>query len=355
MRKKTFNAAVIGAGPAGAIAAYVLARAGRRVILYDRPKRPARKAGESLPAAVRPLLRHLDLLHVVEDGGHLLAHGNYTSWGGSKLNLTDFSEDPHGLGWHLDRMKFERDLLHAALEAGVVYCEQQIHSAQELDADWILDTSGRNSLLARDFGVQRLRDDDLTAVYGWYKIKLHDFDSRTLLEATKYGWWYSARLPDRTRIVAFHTDAKTAAHLFRTPELWRDLIDNSRYIRKLSLRTDPLGGLHLGEASGSRLERFSGPGWLAAGDCALTFDPLSSQGLFNAIYTGMKAGQAVHATLCGDPMAITNYTSRLEQIRAKYLAHHYSYYAIEQRWAQAPFWRSRMPAMPYGSGRDAIA
>jgi len=34
----------------------------------------------------------------------------------------------------------------------------------------------------------------------------------------------------------------------------------------------------------------TGEGWLAAGDAALSLDPLSSQGLFKALYTGLAGG-----------------------------------------------------------------
>src|SRR5436309_8587292 len=37
---------IVGAGPAGSVAAYVLARAGRRVLLVDTPRHEGRKLGE---------------------------------------------------------------------------------------------------------------------------------------------------------------------------------------------------------------------------------------------------------------------------------------------------------------------
>ena len=46
---KIFDVAVVGGGPAGAVAAIELARRGRRVVLYDVPAVRRRKIGEEPP------------------------------------------------------------------------------------------------------------------------------------------------------------------------------------------------------------------------------------------------------------------------------------------------------------------
>jgi flavin-dependent dehydrogenase len=94
-------------------------------------------------------------------------------------------------------------------------------------------------------------------------------------------------------------------------------------------------------AGSARLDRFVGDGWIAAGDAALSFDPLSSQGILTALYTGMRAGQALHAHLAGDETALAPYADRLEEIHRAYEQNRTVFYGFEQRWAQAPFWRRR--------------
>jgi hypothetical protein len=61
------------------------------------------------------------------------------------------------------------------------------------------------------------------------------------------------------------------------------------------------------DARSSRLERFHGEGWLAAGDAAIAFDPLSSQGILSALYSGLKSGQAVVGCLGGDCEVLLQY------------------------------------------------
>src|SRR5258705_12976826 len=49
--------AVVGGGPAGSLAAALLARAGRRVAIFTKRKRPPLVIGESLVPAIVPFLR----------------------------------------------------------------------------------------------------------------------------------------------------------------------------------------------------------------------------------------------------------------------------------------------------------
>jgi hypothetical protein len=59
------------------------------------------------------------------------------------------------------------------------------------------------------------------------------------------------------------------------------------------------------DAGSSRLDRFAGSGWLVAGDPVIACDPLASQSILRALYTGMKAGQALDAKLAGAAAAST--------------------------------------------------
>ena len=60
---------IAGAGPAGSIAALVLARAGVKVALLDRARFPRPKlCGDSINPGALAVLRHLDISHVTEGG-----------------------------------------------------------------------------------------------------------------------------------------------------------------------------------------------------------------------------------------------------------------------------------------------
>lgn len=92
------------------------------------------------------------------------------------------------------------------------------------------------------------------------------------------------------------------------------------------------------EACGARQARFFGEGWIACGDAALCFDPISGQGIFAALRSGSAAGAAVAAALGGDEARIDAYAAELEQAWTIYRRRCHGIYRSEHRWAAAPFW-----------------
>jgi len=98
------------------------------------------------------------------------------------------------------------------------------------------------------------------------------------------------------------------------------------------------------DASSGRLDQCTGANWLAVGDAAVSFDPLSSQGIANALYTGMRAGQSISATLNGKAGALEAYAAHLGEIYQAYLQNRRYFYTLETRWTDYPFWQRRCAA-----------
>lgn len=359
-----WDVAVAGSGPAGAAAAIVLAGAGRSVLLLEASNPPARKVGESLPGGARPLLRRLGALEALVAGPHRESRGVWSVWGRDEPAVShDPVRSPHGPGWHLDRPRFDHDLRRRAVEAGADLRAGRLRSleripwrggeevwalsidGEEVWARWLLDATGRSAALARRLGAERRRDDDLVAVVGW--IRAMDEDRRTWVEAVPDGWWYTAPVPGGERVLVLHAAAAEAAPLRHHPELWAERLAATRWIRRLAEEaiahptTALLTHLRATEAAGGRLDRFTDQAWLAAGDTALSFDPISSQGILNALYTGTLAGEALDAVLAGNPTPLTDYPQRLERVRTAYLRHHRDAYRAEARWPDRPFWKRR--------------
>jgi flavin-dependent dehydrogenase len=375
METPRYEAAVIGGGPAGAAAALALARGGRRVLLLDASAPAAFRVGEALPPAGRPLLRDLGVLDAFLADGHLPCYANLSAWGGGGLHETDFIYDRNGHGWHLDRARFDARLRAAASDAGAGLREgTRLRAAEragggwrlhltseegnaELRCGWIADATGRGSAVARRHGATRMHDDALVAFAARFRSPSPeagsspeggsgDRDGRTLVEAAPDGWWYAALVPSGERVVAFLTDADLAGRELLTAEGFRARLEETEHVRAIidrhgyEMEGRPRGA----DASSARLDRFTGDGWVAAGDAALGFDPLSSQGILTALYTGMKAGQSLHAHLSGDADALGGYVDRLEEIHRAYAANRLTHYALETRWPDHPFWHRRHAA-----------
>jgi flavin-dependent dehydrogenase len=325
-----YEVLVIGAGPAGGAAARWLALAGRRVLLLD-PAEAGEKIGESLPGVARPLLRDLGLLPFLDRSEPLACPGNRSAWEGEALVDTDFLRDPHGSGWHLDRPLFDLCLREAAQEAGAEWRRQRLEGLargprgwrvrlgeSEVTARWLIDASGRARVAARRLGFERRREEAQVAVYA-FAADGGDGDARTVIERVAGGWWYTAPLPKSRRVAAFHTDPREAARLLRAPGAFAEKLAATRHLCRFC-PPDAVAAVRPAatDAGGSRLEKMAGEEWLAVGDAALTFDPLSSQGIFNALYTGLRGAQAAHAALAGDCTAVQRYAERLETVWATY-------------------------------------
>jgi flavin-dependent dehydrogenase len=121
-------------------------------------------------------------------------------------------------------------------------------------------------------------------------------DTMTLIEAVSDGWWYSALLPNKIRVVSFFTNRNLAvAKQAIVYKGWVTLILRTRHIKnilkkhKYSLIYGPYGRI----SSSSILQRFVGHRWLAVGDASLTFDPVSSNGISTAINNSMAAANLI--------------------------------------------------------------
>jgi flavin-dependent dehydrogenase len=94
-------------------------------------------------------------------------------------------------------------------------------------------------------------------------------------------------------------------------------------------------------AGSARLDRFVGDGWLAAGDAALTLDPISAHGMTFALASGRDAANAIVAVERDGRDALDRYSQLLESACADYFAAREAIYLSERRWPAAPYWRRR--------------
>ncbi|MCB1037120.1 MAG: FAD-dependent oxidoreductase, partial [Acidobacteria bacterium] len=288
-----------------------------------------------------------------------------------ELGYNDFLFSPHGCGWHLDRRRFDAFLARAAAEAGCeVLTGTRFLGAEgdggtgfrlrlapgEVKARFVVDATGAGARFARCRGARRRFHDRLVCATAFFELPSESRFSRlTFLEAVKDGWWYAARLPGRRLVVAFASDSQLlkAAGAPSQEGLAVHLATTRHLKAELAGATSIAGSLQISAVSTSRLDRIVGDAWLAVGDAASTYDPISAQGVYKALDNALRAADAASSWLSGDPTGLEPYQrSVLEQL-ATWLTHRDYLYGLEQRWPSSPFWARRHRPLPVRSMREA--
>ncbi|MEB2398895.1 MAG: FAD-dependent monooxygenase [Alcaligenaceae bacterium] len=388
-----WDVAIVGAGPAGAAIAITLAGLGRRVLLVEERVSTSFKLGESLAPASIGLVKHF--LGDLEDPGRNLpvlfrTAGNVSLWATRQAEITDFFFTMTGFGLCVDRLAFDEALRSQAAAAGATLlrgarfqscariadgaCNWQLLLASETRthscrARYLVDCSGRRAAVARTLGVPILDHyDGLFAYAQWFACAGNDDDRYTRIEAAPQGWWYSNRLPgaegDETRrLVVWQSDkdlpeAKMAAHR----EGFDRLLRGSEHIGPLLQARGyrPCGVIRGAPANSQRLRDFCGDAWMAVGDAAQAYDPLSSQGIDKALRTGSHAGHMIHYALedCpggaeglgGGNAHVRQYDEQQRRLWQEYVSKRDYYYRMQPRWPDQPFWQRRRQDGPGEAG-----
>jgi len=360
----------VGGGPAGAATALALNRLGHSVVIVERSNYEKIRIGETLPPDIQGLLVSLGVWDRFCAQNHAPAVGIRSAWGHAELYDNDFIRNPYGYGWHIDRARFDEMLVLAAEQMGThVYRGTQLVSCLQCpDGDWqfdiesdgerknlkskfVVDATGRAALVARRQGVKRMITDRLIALVGFLS-SAHERPAShyTLIEASADGWWYSALLPDSRIVTAYMTDADLdVASKRRLPWRWQDQLNRTTHTRARIERLSLDSEVRIFAANTSRVERFTGRNWLAVGDAAITFDPLSSQGVYKALCSGLRAARSINAHFSGANAALLDYAASLEEEFNNYLNTRAYYYQREVRWPASVFWRRRalIPSLPF--------
>lgn len=356
------DALVVGGGPAGAATALALARAGRRaMVIEESAYGRAFRVGETVPPDLRGVLRELGAWDSFAAAGHLPSAGNASAWGRGELAIRDALFDPRGHGWHLDRARFDATLGAEAERAGaevrtrtrLTGCERQGDSwvlrlagpdgPRRLTAAFLVDATGRAAAVARRRGARRLHRDRLVAVFALFTWPAAPAGLHTLIEAAEDGWWYAARLPENRALVSWMSDGDLVRRgSLHQPGPWTGQLHRTRHVRDFLAGAARSSDLVVRSATSHCLDRAAGDGWLAVGDAACAFDPLSSAGIVAGLRSGLEAARALVRHGDGDDAALAEYGDRLQRRFASYLEGRREQYAMEWRWRGSEFWRRRM-------------
>jgi flavin-dependent dehydrogenase len=301
-----FDVIIAGAGVAGAIAAYTAARLGLRTAMIGTTA--SQPPGEGLHHDAAAVLMRLGLGHLLGQVHHVRCRGISHVAAGKN----SFHPWP---GFILDRPKFGSDVVAAAAEAGCERFAGEVFRAAaggragdasvrirtktrwaEIRAPVVVDATGRKAVVARQLGARRKVLTNLAAAWAQLPMEAIPADPGTLaVEAVGKHWWYVAA--GRRGMAA----AVLGRRPPREPGAWMAAARATSVLAALQPSTPVRPVMH--SANVSVLEPACGDGWLACGDAAATFDPLSGYGLAFAIGTGYAAARATGALLRGEHFA----------------------------------------------------
>ncbi|HEU0013624.1 MAG TPA: NAD(P)/FAD-dependent oxidoreductase [Longimicrobium sp.] len=361
------DVAVAGGGPGGCAAALALrAHApGLSVALVEASAYAGERIGETLPPHAAEVLEHLGVGDAFRAQRHHPAYGTAAAWGAPVPHENEFLFHVRPVGWHLDRGAFDGMLADRAEARGVHVLRRtrvqdaarepggwrlSLSTGGELRARFLVDATGAGASLARRHGGARLRvHDRLAGFVRFFRQPAGAGAPHTLVEAFADGWWYTAPLPDGRRVVACMTDSDVARGLrLEEDDAWHGLLRATAPAVLASLADAVPDGAPIVRAARSRrLDPAAGQDWIAVGDAASAFDPLSSQGMLKALRSGIFAAYAAGDWLAkGDDAGLARYRAFIRNEFEAYLETRARYYADEQRWPGHEFWRRRHAPSP---------
>ena len=174
------DVAIIGAGPAGAVAAALLAHAGFEVRVLEKQHFPRFVVGESLLPHAMEILEQAGMLAAVQAGqGFQYKNGMAFSWGERycAYRFTEKFGPGPGTAFNVERARFDDILIREAARKGAVVCfgedvdafdnkgniarlrvVREDGSRYRVDARFVLDASGYYRALPRLYGWEQPSD-----------------------------------------------------------------------------------------------------------------------------------------------------------------------------------------------------
>ncbi len=372
--EKTYDAIVIGGGPAGSSTAAHLARAGRSVLLLERERFPRFHVGESLLPYSLPLMERLGVLEKVRQAGYQEKYGafiwNEATGGVRDIVFSNTVDHSLPMAYQVKRADFDHLLLKHAAEQGVEVREKtsvrevlfdgdrargvtavsEGGAREELRAKVVVDATGQDALIAKRLGIRtfdkKLKRAGLFAHYSDVP-RPEGKAAGDILLPVEDGVWYW--------IIPFSDGSSSVGAVF-DPSVYRpregETLDArferlvAKSVRMKSLlgpgrRTSKVFGISDYSANSSSL---GGDGWVLVGDAAAFLDPVFSTGVFLALATGERAALAIDRALSKkgrvDARDLRSYERQARLLFARFRRFVYAFYDpifFEAFCSEAPF------------------
>jgi geranylgeranyl reductase family protein len=311
----TYDAIVIGAGPAGATAARKLAQQNLRVLIVEKSKLPRYKpCGGGLTSKAMDLI-DFDISSTLEDESRDVLF-SYDS--GPTIQRTI----GHTVVWLVMRDKFDYLVTQQAVAAGAelrtgavverVEADESgatVRTAKEsLRARFVIGADGANGITAKAVGLMAKRHNGV-ALEGEIQVSSAaqaKWRGKLLFDFGGIPWGYAWIFPKAEHLSigvgSWYPSGsiKPRDYLARFIERQPDLREHGELFIKGHVL--PLGG---------RIDQFHRGRVLVVGDAAATADPFFGEGISFAIRSGQIAAEEIIGAIQGDNIDLAGHTRRI--------------------------------------------
>jgi FADH2-dependent halogenase len=315
-----YDVIVIGAGPAGSTAAYILANQGYSVLILEKAQFPRFHIGESMIPYLAKIYQRLGIFEKVEEHFVLKPAVELTLDNGQsyRVEFAYLPEDMVRYSFNLERSAFDNLLLENAKKAGahllspchvksfifegermvgVKYLIDGIGES-EVRADYVVDASGRAGLISRHFKLRKMNPRlEHVAVFQQYQDLDPDKNPSNpgdiVLSGHKDGWLWGIPLSPTRLSVGTVMKAKALKgndpqalydlHLSRAPRIKDRIAGGTAAFPEVKIESDFC----------YHSETLAGPGYFIVGDAGCFVDPLFSAGCYLGMIGGLKAAEMI--------------------------------------------------------------
>lgn len=318
---------IIGAGPAGCVAASLLRREGFTVRVVEKQRFPRFVIGESLLPHCMDFLQNAGLLEAVEKQGFMRKNGAVFHRDGGTCNFDFSAQFTEGwqYTWQVPRADFDLTLANAVKAMGVevlfehgisavefhdshaaATVEQPDGTKRNVTARFILDCSGYGRVLPRLLDLERpsnfpTREALFTHVTG---------DHRP--EGREEGKIWACLHPEGAWLwVIPFSNGKTSVGAVATPEFFARYPEKPEERLRTITATDPSAGPRLRDAQftfepqrisgyACAVKQLHGPRFALVGNATEFLDPIFSSGVTLALASATRAAQTLARDLRGE-------------------------------------------------------